>query len=114
MARTTTTSAATKRARGDGKSSAGSRTANTRSTKRLRSLRVHTFDPWETCSTSTSVQRLIDHLLQQLKEITRGTYVARFDHGELTVNLTRSDKAMLRSFYKDVLKGAQRWLQIAK
>jgi hypothetical protein len=114
MARTTTTSAGTRRARGAGKSSAGSRKASTRSTKRLLWLQAHEFGHLETCSTSTSLQRLIEHLRQQLREITQGTYVERFAHGAMGVNLTKSDKAMLRSFYSAVLKEARQWLRTEK
>jgi hypothetical protein len=114
MARTTTTAAVTKRAKGAGKSSAGSRKASTRSTRRLLPLRLHAYEPYLDCSTSTSLQRLIEDLRRQLSEITRGTYAARFDRGELIVSLTKSDRAMLRSFYSAVLKAAQQWVRIAK
>lgn len=114
MARTTTTAAGTRKASGAGRSSAGSRKASTRSIKRLRTLQVRVFGLLESCSTSTSVQRVIDYLRQQRSEITRGTYAVRFDHGVVHVNLTKSERVMLRNFYSAVLKEAPQWLRIAK
>src|SRR5688572_4453143 len=111
MARTTTTSAGTRRASAAGKSSRGSRKASTRSTGHSPKLQLRVFDPSVLSSTSTLGRNLIDGLLQQHREIMRGTYAAHFAHGAVIVTLTKSEQATLLNFYNGVLREAQRLLQ---
>jgi hypothetical protein len=114
MARTTTTAGGTKRAKGAGKSSAGSRKASTRSTKPSRQLRVRAYGPSDHSSINILLQSLTDDLLRQRSAIMRGIYDVPFGPGVATVRLTKSEQAMLRSFYSDVLKAAQRLLRTGK
>ena len=114
MGRTTTTAAVTKRAKGAGKSSRGSAKANTRSTKRFPRLQALGFGLLPGSSTNISLQNLIEDLRLRRSEITRGTYVAHFVRGALSVTLTKSDRETLRSFYNAVLKEVQRWSRIVK
>lgn len=87
---------------------------STRYTERSPKLQLRVFDPSVLSSTSTLARNLLDALLRQHKEITRGTYAAHFDRGAVVVTLTKSERAMLLNFYSAVLREAQRLLQTGK
>src|SRR5688572_25022724 len=103
MGRTTTTAAVTRMASGAGRSSRGSRRASTRSTKPLRGLRLLSNELYRGYSTDSLLRSLTDDLRRQRSEIMRGTFAVPFDRGLAIVNLTKSERVMLRSFYSAVL-----------
>ncbi len=109
MARTTTTAAGTKPARGGGKSSAELPMGPTIYTKHLRLSLDPKSELSEIFSTSISHQKRLDLARQLRNEITRAIFDVLYDLGELRAGPTKSPKETLPNSSSDDSKEDLQW-----